>query len=254
MTENVDASKREESLQVGRRAARGSLIEMVTFVVSYGLRFVSSMALRGLLFPAAFGVMEVVTGVNVGLAMLTDVGIREAAIRSERGEEQVFLDTAWTMHVVRGVALWLVTVVLAYPAALLSNEPSLVYVLPIASLSTLILGFVSTADLTLRRRMRIGKINALSRAANLLSGDARLVAPEIGNPSDGSPKCPGISGLAHKGVGPRIEAIRRDSVVVVATENDYRSQVHERVGANPQKKIQARHSRQMQVEEDKVKR
>ena len=169
MTENVDASKREESLQVGRRAARGSLIEMVTFVVSYGLRFVSSMALRGLLFPAAFGVMEVVTGVNVGLAMLTDVGIREAAIRSERGEEQVFLDTAWTMHVVRGVALWLVTVVLAYPAALLSNEPSLVYVLPIASLSTLILGFVSTADLTLRRRMRIGKINALELGCQFVS-------------------------------------------------------------------------------------
>jgi hypothetical protein len=100
----------------------------------------------------------------------------------------------------------------------------------------------------------IGKINALSRTANLLSGDAGFVAPEIGNPSNGSPKCPGISGLAHKGVGPRIEAIRRDSVVVGATEHDYRSQIQERVGANLQEKVQARHSRQMHVKEDKVKR
>ena len=45
-------------------------------------------------------------------------------------------------------------------------------------------------------------------------------------------------GLAHKGVGPRIEAIRRDSVVVSATENDYRNQIQERVGAI-QKKIEA---------------
>ena len=98
----------------------------------------------------------------------------------------------------------------------------------------------------------IGKINALSRAAELLSGDAAFVAPEIRNPSNGSPKCPGISGLAHKGVGPRIETIRRGSVVVGATENDYRSQAHERVGANSQKEVQARHSRQIEVKEDKV--
>jgi hypothetical protein len=104
------------------------------------------------------------------------------------------------------------------------------------------------------RLNRIGKINALSGAADLLSGDAGFVAPEIGNPRNGSAKCPGISGLAHKGVGPRIEAIRRDSVVVVASEHDYRSQIQERVRANPRKKVQARHSRQVQVEEDKVKR
>ena len=99
----------------------------------------------------------------------------------------------------------------------------------------------------------IGKSTRYLRAANLLSGDAGFVAPELGNPSNGSPKCPGISGLAHKGVGPRIETIRRGSVVVGATEDDYRSQVHERVGANSQKEVQARHSRQIEVQEDKVK-
>ena len=86
-----------------------------------------------------------------------------------------------------------------------------------------------------------------------MSGKAAFVAPEIRNPSNGSPKCPGIFRLAHKGVGPRIETIRRGSVVVGATEDDYRSQVHERVGANSHQEVQARHSRQIEVKEDKVK-
>jgi hypothetical protein len=82
----------------------------------------------------------------------------------------------------------------------------------------------------------------------VLSGNAALVAPEIGDPGNGTPKCRGIGSLAHKRVGPRIKAIRRDSVVVGATEDDYGSQVHKRVGANSQKKVKARHSRQIQVE------
>ena len=77
-----------------------------------------------------------------------------------------------------------------------------------------------------------------------MSGDAAFVAPEIGNPGNGSPKCPRIFRLAHKGIGPRIEAIRRDRFVVGATENDYGSQIPERISANPAKKVQARHVRQ----------
>lgn len=145
------------------------MFELAAFVAGYALRLVNSVVLRSILVPAAFGIMEFVTGVSVGMVMLTDVGIRQAVIRSPRGDEQVFLDTAWTMQAVRALALWLLSIVLAYPAALLTKEPSLLYVLPIASLTTLLQGLTSTAEPTLRRRMALGRITALELGCQLVS-------------------------------------------------------------------------------------
>ena len=145
------------------------MFELVGFAAGYVLRLVNSTVMRSLLVPASFGIMEFVTGVGVGMVMLTDVGIRQAVIRSPRGDDQVFLDTAWTMQLVRGVALWLLSFALAYPAALITNEPVLLYVLPVASLTTLLQGLASTAEPTLRRRMALGRITALDLGAQVVS-------------------------------------------------------------------------------------
>lgn len=167
--QTVAPEQTDDAQELRRQTRRGSIFELGGYIASYVLRLASSTILRSLLVPATFGIMEVVTGVNVGLVMLSDVGIRQSVIQSRRGEEQVFLDTAWTMHAVRGVALWLLSVVLAFPAAKMANEPLLVYVLPIASLTTLLQGFVSTAEFTLRRRMTLGSITALEFGCQLIT-------------------------------------------------------------------------------------
>ena len=59
-----------------------------------------------LLFPEAFGIMALVSVVLVGLAMFSDVGIGPAISQHKRGDDAAFLDTAWTINVVRGAALW----------------------------------------------------------------------------------------------------------------------------------------------------
>lgn len=160
MTDPTDVSGTE----LRRRATRSSLYELLGYAVSYALRLVTSTVLRRLLFPAAFGIMEVVTGVSVGLVMLSDVGIRQAVIQSPRGDDQRMLDTAWTMQVIRGLFLWLMSLVMTYPAMLLADEPLLLYVLPVASFVTLFQGFTSTAEMTLRRNMTLGRITALELA------------------------------------------------------------------------------------------
>ncbi len=150
-------------------ALRGSAFQLLGYVLTYGLRFVSSTVLRSLLFPAAFGVMEVVTGVTVGLIMLSDVGIQQAIIRSERGDEPVFLNTAWTMHAVRGVGLWLIACTIAYPAALLTGTPEVAYLLPIAALSVVTMGFHTTAEFTLRRRVQLGRLVVMETSCQVVS-------------------------------------------------------------------------------------
>ncbi len=151
-------SKDEETGRLKKLALRGSVFEIGGYIVSYGLRFVNSTVIRSLLFPAAFGLMEVINGVSFGLIMLSDVGIQQAIIQNERGEEQLFLDTAWTIHVIRGIALWIVACLISYPASLIAGQPEIAYLMPVASLSIVTLGFHTTAEFTLRRRMLVGRI------------------------------------------------------------------------------------------------
>jgi hypothetical protein len=110
------------------------------------------------LFPEAFGLMALVNMLMLGLAAISDVGLQPAIIRHARGDEQRFLDTAWTIQVIRGVILWGIGSALAIPMARFYNEPELVTIVPIATLSALLAGFTSTKIVTLTRHMRPGRV------------------------------------------------------------------------------------------------
>jgi O-antigen/teichoic acid export membrane protein len=97
------------------------------------------------------------------------VGIEPAVIQNERGDDTRFLNTAWTIQVVRGVALWLLAVLLAWPFATLYEEPLLMWLVPVGSLNVLILGLASTSLMTLRRRLAIGRLMGLDIAGQLVA-------------------------------------------------------------------------------------
>jgi O-antigen/teichoic acid export membrane protein len=151
-TSRIPTTPRAEPL--ARRLAKGAAVEVSGFGVAQILRFAANLVLTRLLFPQAFGLMAMLSLVLYGIVMLTDVGLAQAVIRSERGEDPVFLDTAWSIQALRGVFLWLVASLLAWPAAILFREPVLLYVIPIGSLSAAIQGLTSTRVFTLRRHLR----------------------------------------------------------------------------------------------------
>ena len=139
------------------RALRGSAITALGYVASQGLRLASNLILARLLFPEAFGLMALVTVVLVGLAMFSDVGIGPAISRSPRGDDPAFLNTAWTMHVIRGVMLWLTALALAWPLAWFYEAPDLRNLLPVAGISLLIAGFNPTRIETANRHLLLGR-------------------------------------------------------------------------------------------------
>ena len=75
-------------------ARRASVYEVGAQFGRQGLSLVSNVVLTRLLFPEAFGLMQVVSIVLFGLTMLSDVGIVQAVIQNPRGDEKRFLDTA----------------------------------------------------------------------------------------------------------------------------------------------------------------
>lgn len=151
--------------------ARG--LRSVSFVVfGYGasqvLRLVSNLILTRLLFPEAFGLMALVSVVMIGLALFSDVGIGPAIAQNERGDDPDFLDTAWSIQVVRGFGLWALTGVLAVPAARFYDAQDLALYLPLAGVSLAIAGFNPTRIHTAQRHLLLGRVTALELSSQLI--------------------------------------------------------------------------------------
>ncbi len=177
MTETMPATGPDDSRTPGlmARALRGSALTAGSFVITQGLRLASNLILTRLLFPEAFGLMALVSVVLVGLQMFSDTGIGPAIARSPRGDEPEFLDTAWTINVVRGGLLWALAVALAWPLAQAWDAPDLVALLPVAGITLLIAGFNPTRIDTANRHLVLGRLTALDLAAQVL-GIVAMVA------------------------------------------------------------------------------
>ena len=125
------------------------------------IRMGRSMIMTRLLFPEAYGLMTLVWAVLYGMQMFADTGIVASIIRDKRGDDPDFLNTAWTSNVIRGAGLSVVACLLAWPVATIYHQPALAKLLPVAGLTALIHGWVSTSIYTCRRHMDFKRLTLL---------------------------------------------------------------------------------------------
>ncbi|MFN4128360.1 MAG: oligosaccharide flippase family protein [Paracoccaceae bacterium] len=151
------------------RILRGAALLVGSFGLSQVLRLLSNLVLTRLLFPEAFGLMGLVTVFLIGMVMFSDVGIGQAIARSPRGDDKDFLDTAWTLQILRGALLFLVGLALANPVAAFYGEPVLAGMLALASVQLLAMGFMPTKRDTANRHLRLGRLTLLDLAVQVLS-------------------------------------------------------------------------------------
>lgn len=149
---------------------RGSLWTFIGFGAGNLLRLLNSMVMtRMLRDPAAFGLIGLAGVVWQALSMFSDMGIREGVIQHKR-DDRVFLDTAWTIHVLRGLMLWICTGALAWPVShFYSNFPLLVYVLPVMGLGGVIQGLNSINVYTLNRNLEVARLTLLDLGSHIVS-------------------------------------------------------------------------------------
>ncbi|TGD43033.1 polysaccharide biosynthesis protein [Pseudotabrizicola sediminis] len=143
------------------RAMRSSAWTALGYGGSQALRLASNLILTRLLFPEAFGLMALVSVFIVGLTMFSDMGTHPAILQHRRGDDPAFLNTAYTIQVVRGAVLWLASAAIAYPAALFYGQPQLALILPVAGFSLLLQGLEPTRVDTAARHLRLGRLTAL---------------------------------------------------------------------------------------------
>jgi O-antigen/teichoic acid export membrane protein len=162
-----------------KRAIRGSIWTLGSHAFSQVIRLASNIALGYFLFPKAFGVMALIYTFTTGLEMLSDFGVRQNIVRSKRGDDPTFLNTAWTFQAVRGSLLWACSCLLAYPASLLYKEPLLAYMLPVVALNILMTGFMSTNWATASRHLSFRRLTFLELGTQMVSTVCMVVVAGI---------------------------------------------------------------------------
>lgn len=135
------------------------------------LRIASNLILARLLFPEAFGLMALVTVITEALNRLSETGIRDSAIYHPRGDELDFVNTAWTVRVVRGAILWLLACLIAWPMSQFYETPLLLKLLPVVGLGAFLQGLSSKRVLTATRHMDVKRLSVI----NLLAYGASVV-------------------------------------------------------------------------------
>src|SRR5882672_6188997 len=162
---------------LGARVLRAGGWTVAGFALSQAIRFGANLVMTRLLVPEMFGVMAIATMVMYGLALFSDVGLRQSVVQSRRGREAVFLNTAWAIQIARGCVIWAaalaVSLILLWanqfvPPASAYADPSLPAVIIVLSASAVIAGFESTKLHEASRGLSLGRITRLDLASQLV--------------------------------------------------------------------------------------
>lgn len=140
---------------LSKKAIQGTIWTLFGYGGSQVLRFGGNLILTRLLVPELFGLMALVNTFITGLNLFSDIGIRPSIIRSQRGDDPEFLNTAWTIQVFRGLGLWIICLLITVPLAKFYNEPELLWITPIVGFRTVIAGFESTSLASLNRHLNL---------------------------------------------------------------------------------------------------
>jgi O-antigen/teichoic acid export membrane protein len=166
------AVKAKDMLQSGSltaRVMRSSALTLFGFGFSQGTRLLSNLILTRILFPEAFGLMALVTILIVGLNMFSDMGISPSIMQSKRGDDPAFLNTAFTIQIIRGVILFLLGCALAYPVSRFYGEDILFPMMAVASLQFIVTGFTPTRKETAQRHLLLGRVTLLDAINQVIS-------------------------------------------------------------------------------------
>lgn len=171
-TEGLNADPVLSRSGLRRSALSGTAWTALGFALAQGGRLVSNIILAALLFQEAFALMAIVGAIIQGLAMCSDLGLGPTVVQNRRGDERDFLDTVWTLQILRGVVLAALAAALAWPVASFyaANDPmalELRWLLPLVALGMVIEGFQSTKTKTAARHMDLKRVTAIDLGAQL---------------------------------------------------------------------------------------
>jgi O-antigen/teichoic acid export membrane protein len=154
---------------------RGALWTSSGYGIVQLVRLVANLFLAKWLAPESFGVLAIANSAQIGLQMVSDVGIGPTIIRDKRGGDPQFLNTLWTLQVIRGLLLAFLALIVSFPLSHLYAVPELQILLAMIAFGSLAGSFSSTALHTLARDQRLARLNVLEVGIQLFAFGTMLV-------------------------------------------------------------------------------
>jgi len=164
---------------LGHRALRAGAWAAGSHFIAQGLRLVGNLVLTRFLLPEAFGLMAVISTLMMALNLLSDIGSGTVIVQSERGAEEEFLNTAWTLQVIRGFAIWLFGLLAAlgvsfgqaqywFREGTVYDDSRLPLLLAVATFAMVITGFTSLNGKLAERRLEMRRVAAIDLSVQFL--------------------------------------------------------------------------------------
>lgn len=144
------------------------MVWAAAYVALQAIRLGSNICLGHLLAPWAFGMVAIARAIQQGLQMFSEIGIRPALIQSKRDDDD-FVNTAWTLGAIRGVGIWAIASMLAFPMAVFYKRDDLVQIVPVLALTAVLTGLESTRVVSMNRELREGPRAAMEVAGAVLT-------------------------------------------------------------------------------------
>ncbi len=121
-----------------------------------GVQFISDIILSRLLFPEDFGLIAIGLAVLNISEMLTETGFSSALIQKQ-GEIKRYLNTAWTMEVLKSTSLFVLVFILSKPIASFYGNLNVINILRAISILFLLRGFRNVGIVFFRKNLEIHK-------------------------------------------------------------------------------------------------
>lgn len=139
------------------------------------IRLAVSLVLTRLLAPEVFGIMLIVNTLRTGAELLSDIGIGQNVIASPNGEKREFLDTAWTLQLIRGAILGFIIALCAVPVAAIYRNDLFAQILPFAGVITFILGGESINRFVAMRKQALARFTAFEISVAITGGLNQII-------------------------------------------------------------------------------
>ena len=137
---------------VGKRLTVGAIWTAGGRVVSNLLALVSTLALARLLTPADFGLVAIATVIYGIIQAVTELSLSAALIQHKDPQPEHY-NTAWTLSILRSLAIALVLAAAAYPVSLAYHDERLIGICLALGVASIISGLINPKLVNYRRQL-----------------------------------------------------------------------------------------------------
>ena len=156
-------------------AIKGAAWTIASYGSSQIIRFASNLILTRLLLPELFGLVGLAYVFIIGINLFSDIGLGPSIIQNKRGEDPQFLNTAWTLQVIRSIFIWISLIIITKPVASFYGDDRLLWLIPVIGINSLIGGFNSTAISSLNRQMAVKRVVIYELGLQIVSTTVMIV-------------------------------------------------------------------------------